>query len=139
MSDIEQRSEAALEGVSDGPWETRDGFVYPLSIRYGLGGIWERDAQFIAAARTLVPELLAELKASRAQNEQRTITTDAELDALPFLAVVREKFSPSPGSGCDYGGIWERRTSGWQCLAGSLMPPGYTCPHLPAAVLWEPK
>jgi hypothetical protein len=67
MSDVVERAEAALEGITEGEWDVRDGFVYPLSIRCGLGGIWPRDARFIAAARTLVPELLAEVKSLRAQ------------------------------------------------------------------------
>ena len=66
MSDITERAKEALEGVTPG-WEVRDEFIYPLSIRCGVGGIWKRDAEFIAAARTLVPELVAEVERLRDQ------------------------------------------------------------------------
>lgn len=68
--DIIKQAEAAQQGVIQGPWELRDGFVYPLCIRFGLGSIREQDAHFIAWARTGVPELLAALKAERAENER---------------------------------------------------------------------
>ena len=65
--DIVARAKAALEGVTPGPWDVRDGFVYPLAIRCGLGSIRPPDAEFIAAARELVPELVAEVEAVRAE------------------------------------------------------------------------
>ncbi|UKH48420.1 hypothetical protein SEA_DUPLICITY_53 [Mycobacterium phage Duplicity] len=65
MSDVAERAKAALEGVTPGPWEVRDGFVYPLAIRCQLGGLRPRDAEFITAARTLVPELVAEVERLR--------------------------------------------------------------------------
>lgn len=67
-----------------------------------------------------------------------TVDTVEQLDALPFLALVREVLTPSPIAGCDYGGVWERRTSGWECLAASLMPPRHSTPRLPARVIWTP-
>lgn len=36
-------------------------------------------------------------------------------------------------------GVWERRTSGWHALAGSVMPPGYTSPRLNARLIWHPE
>lgn len=63
--DVCARAKAALEGVGPGPWEMRDGFVYPLSISARLGGIRPVDAEFIAAARSLIPELLAEVERLR--------------------------------------------------------------------------
>jgi hypothetical protein len=63
--DVVSRAKAALEGVIEGPWEMRDGFVYPLSISARLGGIRPRDAEFIAAARSLIPELIAEVEKLR--------------------------------------------------------------------------
>jgi hypothetical protein len=65
--DVVARAKAALEGVTPGPWEMRDSFVYPLSISARLGGIWPVDAQFIATARQLVPELVAEVERLRRQ------------------------------------------------------------------------
>lgn len=77
--DIITRAEAALEGVTDGPWvaeysgeqgncviphdaqSTREA-VCTTHLYYQVA-----DAEFIAAARQLVPELVAELKTTRAQ------------------------------------------------------------------------
>lgn len=67
----------------------------------------------------------------------RRVSSEAELDALPFLSIVREIFAPSPVAGCDYGGVWERRTSGWQCIAANVHRDQPT-PRLPALVLWTP-
>ena len=79
--DIIARAEAALEGVTDGPWvaeysgeqgncviphdaqSTREA-VCTTHLYYQVA-----DAEFIAAARQLVPELVAELKTTRAQLE----------------------------------------------------------------------
>ena len=67
------------------------------------------------------------------------IDTMEQLDALPFLTIVREVYGPSP-SGCDYGAVWERRTSGWQCIAGSVMPPrDEHAPRLGCRVLYTPE
>ena len=67
------------------------------------------------------------------------IDTVEQLDALPFLTIVREVYGPSP-SGCDYGAVWERRTSGWQCIAGSVMPPrDEHAPRLGCRVLYTPE
>ncbi|MFV8317065.1 hypothetical protein [Mycobacterium sp. 23] len=80
--DIIARAEAALEGVTDGPWvaeysgeqgncviphdaqSTREA-VCTTHLYYQVA-----DAEFIAAARQLVPELVAELKTTRAQLRQ---------------------------------------------------------------------
>ena len=86
--DVIARATAALEGVTEGPWRTSllDGIDYEdgsSCIRGGVypsehgsapvflasGGIDRRDARFIAASRTLVPELLAEVE--RLQGLQR--------------------------------------------------------------------
>lgn len=65
------------------------------------------------------------------------ITTADELDALPFLTVIREI---RPRCGVDYGGIYERRTSGWQCIAGTWVEPERNGgPTLPVMVLWRGK
>lgn len=65
-----------------------------------------------------------------------TITTKEQLDALPFLAVIREVFRNSP-SGKNYGGVYERRTSGWQCIAGVYKDgPDNGEPRLPVRLLY---
>lgn len=80
-------------------------------------------------------ELAAEIDAAL----HPRIDTLEQLDALPFLTIVREVYGPSP-SGCDYGAVWERRTSGWQCIAGSVMPPrDEHAPRLGCRVLYTPE
>lgn len=92
--DIIERAEAALEGVSEGAWVathradldwlSESSMVDSHDHESGSslrvtgasdpiwGSLWphrnaRRDAEFIAAARELVPELVAELKVARAQ------------------------------------------------------------------------
>lgn len=80
--DVADRAEAALEGVTDGPWVSwkqrqhfRDqGGIYRGNVVSDAtkqiivtqtGNV--ANSEFIAAARSLVPELVAELKTTRAQ------------------------------------------------------------------------
>lgn len=65
----------------------------------------------------------------------QVIETPEELDTLPFLSIIREVFGPSPVAGCDYGGVWERRTSGWECIAAGVRR---DAPRFPAVVLYLP-
>lgn len=66
------------------------------------------------------------------------ISTQEQLDALSFLTVIRE-IRPLR-KGIDYGGIYERRTSGWQCIAGTWVEPERNgLPMLPVMVLWRGK
>lgn len=91
MSDVVERAKAALEGVTEGPWSRHDfglaGQDEPSSIVVFAGEFdwqaihdgdlivatpfWDapndRNARFIAAARFLVPELVAELETTRAR------------------------------------------------------------------------
>ena len=90
MTDIIERAKAALEGVTEGPWKWsrncqrleggKDGYgeviapgpVDCMSHCYGGTSTIEfenepHDAEFIAAARTLVPELIAEIERVRAR------------------------------------------------------------------------
>lgn len=79
MSDVVERAKAALEGVSDGPWRwepskyIRTGYVITAANRTAVHATeWgelaanekfnHQDASFAAAARTLVPELVAEVE-----------------------------------------------------------------------------
>ncbi|MHA7703431.1 hypothetical protein ACX9NE_26940 [Mycobacterium sp. ML4] len=79
--DIIARAEAALEGVTDGPWVSeysgeQGNCVIPHDAQSTREAVCTThlyyqaaDAAFIAAARSLVPELVAELKTTRAQLE----------------------------------------------------------------------
>lgn len=83
---------------------------------------------------------IAELHAAHVAatwREARTVRTVEELDALPFLTIIREVYGPSP-SGYDYGGVHERRTSGWECIAGVLRDTPNPI-RLPALVVWMPE
>lgn len=68
----------------------------------------------------------------------RRIDTVEQLDALPFLSVVREIRKPAP-SGNDYGSIWERQNGGWVCISGLVGFDSKTGPSVPATVLWTPE
>lgn len=166
--DVVSRARAALEGVTPGPWiQVGFGNIHadPVGSHPPVAKTWKRaNGDFIAESRTLMPELADELEeakrdlwtlveekqelrdkltAARAEverlRESRMVRTVEELDALPFLAVVREVFQPSPGSCTDYGGIWERRTSGWEQIAGTSSPPPVHSPRLPCRLLWHPE
>lgn len=95
--DLIERTQAALEGVTDGPWEYTGGIVWhteviavpdpsdptgqtpmpePIQESVPTSAI---DAEFIAAARTLVPELLAALiEARREVNDLSGVQADAD-------------------------------------------------------------
>lgn len=71
--DIVARARAALEGVTRGPWKLGNRH-YPDVVHTPRGCLWHpdlgrindpTDGEFIAAARTLVPELLAEVERLR--------------------------------------------------------------------------
>ncbi|QSM04611.1 hypothetical protein PROPHIGD54-2_11 [Mycobacterium phage prophiGD54-2] len=79
MSELITRAKASLEGVTEGPWETRPGLdadptttsasvhsghrsILVSSDGYHYGYADKADARFIAAARQLVPELIAEVE-----------------------------------------------------------------------------
>lgn len=79
MSDIVQRSKAALEGITEGPWKavnagnihwgvSSEGYDFPTVVKAqcsydGFGNGSRRvDAEFIAAAPELVRELVAEVE-----------------------------------------------------------------------------
>ena len=107
-----------------------------------------RIAQILRCAGILLPNdytrswdynrALNELAAQIDAAVHPRIDTMEQLDALPFLTIVREVYGPSP-SACDYGAVWERRTSGWQCIAGSVMPPrDEHAPRLGCRVLYTP-
>jgi hypothetical protein len=101
--DIIKRAEAVLEGVMPGPWtwETESGEWPDHSLIAGNGDcvLWwdfdlgfrfnhENDARFIAAARDLIPDLLADHKAALARVEAleaAQIMLRAERDGLASL------------------------------------------------------
>lgn len=102
-------------------------------------GRWpEADWQTLDQFVRLVSELVDCADQLMVEPDPRIIETVEDLDELPFLSVVREVYRPSP-SGTNYGSVWERRTSGWQCIAGSVMPPGYEIPRFPARLLYHPE
>ncbi|AXN53038.1 hypothetical protein PBI_HOMINES_52 [Mycobacterium phage Homines] len=137
MSDVVERAKAALEGVTEGPWTWTHGMdaramvLGPDNLRVKLEGY--RDAEFIAQARTLVPELVAEVERLR----PRVIETVEELDSLPTLSIVRDEWTSAVG--WQHSGIWERRGMEWHCIAAPVIPPGHPRPNLPARVLYTPE
>jgi hypothetical protein len=81
MTDVVERARSALEGVTKGPWDTVSGasnvWHFPdederdqrptiiLGGNHQAGHVRQEDAEFIAAARQLVPELIAEIERLR--------------------------------------------------------------------------
>jgi hypothetical protein len=78
MSDIVERAKAALEGVTEGPWYSTGGVVWfvdviavpdpsdpsgqtpmPEQVQEKVCDTSEGDAEFIAASRHLIPDLIA--------------------------------------------------------------------------------
>jgi hypothetical protein len=59
---VVERAKAALEGVTEGPWRLIGGneWLAPIGISVAPddGGVCLADAEFVAAARSLVPELV---------------------------------------------------------------------------------
>ncbi|AVJ48287.1 hypothetical protein SEA_NUEVOMUNDO_9 [Mycobacterium phage NuevoMundo] len=86
MSDAAERAKAALEGVTEGPWTWTHGMdaramvLGPDNLRVKLEGY--RDAEFIASARSLVPELIAEVERLRSYK------------SLPLDMVWQDYYSP---------------------------------------------
>lgn len=68
----------------------------------------------------------------------QSIDSRDELASLPLLSVVREGFNQSP-FGADYGGVWERRRSGWKHLSGNVSDASSHGPSLPVWLLWHPR
>jgi hypothetical protein len=85
QTDVVARAKAALEGITPGPWEVTGGVVWvddvicvpdpndptgqtpmPERVQEKVCDSSPGDARFIAAARSLVPELLAEVEKLRA-------------------------------------------------------------------------
>lgn len=73
MDDVVDRAKTALEGISEGPWKMgnrnyRDVVMTPSGCLWhpALGCINHKpDGGFVAAARELVPELVAEVERLR--------------------------------------------------------------------------
>lgn len=131
---------AAARAVHVPPQDSRQCFDVACSLLVTATGCQPSVAASIVhmiAMGTI--RLQTESSAAVPEPDRTEITTDADLDALPFLSLVREKYLPSPVSGTDYGGVWERRSPGWGCLAGSVMPPGHNRPRLPVTLLWMPS
>lgn len=97
-NDLITWAENALEGVTDGPWVVVKGadswWIDNASDTASVAStITNRgpDAEFIAAARSLVPELVSALKAARAENErlrQATDFADSILSLLHYRGLV---------------------------------------------------
>lgn len=129
MSSLTDRAEQLLAGITPGPWAwVHDGDVLTSNSGEVLGGVWyndnsagifadDADAAFIAAAPTLVADLLAEVK----RLTPREITTVAELRTLPAGARVLD------ANGRQWAGNWPL---GFGAQGG---------PPLPATVLYLPE
>lgn len=145
MTDVVEQAKAALEGVTCGPWKWTDHRVPDLMGRAGEPGVYEYDVEvleaghqgecgcrsactlelavgnadraFIAAARDLVPELVAEVERLRAVVDGRVALdreyTDEELRRSPFVhafkdavVVSPDEYRSGPGPVPEEGRLW---------------------------------
>ncbi|OHT98276.1 hypothetical protein BKG71_19350 [Mycobacteroides chelonae] len=77
MSELTERGKALLEGVTEGPWGIIGGNEYLTGVGIMVGspeGIRFADAEFIAASRQLVPELIAEVERLERRTIPETVT-----------------------------------------------------------------
>lgn len=103
-----ERAKAALEGVRVAPWQVvgygnlhagEPGEHPPLGKIYGTA-----NAAFVAAARSLVPELVAEVERLRTE----TVPVDTEDDGDPYYAWQEEMSHIAKADRVTYG-QWARR------------------------------
>ena len=179
MSDVVERAKAALEGVTEGPWHSTGGVVWcvdviavpdpsdptgqtpmPQQVQEKVCDTSEGDAEFIAAARTLVPELVVEvekwraaavfahddhgaLQSMKAERDEalaeierlrsaRTITTVEQLDALPDGAVIHVPHKLTASS------VEKRHERWWPNCAKGPYHHGFRDELLPALLIWSP-
>ena len=103
MSDVVERAKAALEGVTRGPWRVgKRKWIGVVLTPHGC--VWNpnrgevnnpRDGEFIAQARTLVPELVdevEELQATLFLIQEARIDYDAALRRREHGAVAADRF-----------------------------------------------
>ncbi|MCG5431212.1 hypothetical protein LV457_02765 [Mycobacterium sp. MYCO198283] len=106
-------------------------FAYIVPALTGDGPTSERNAEFIAAARTLLPELVAEVKRLR----PRRVETVEELDALPEHCIIRSQRNGHAYEKnrryCQAGKPWWEAGNG-SCMSSDDVP-------LPALLLWTPE
>lgn len=156
MTDLVERAKAALEGVTEGPWAFTCGVVWrvdvvavpdpddpsgqtpmPEAVQEKVCDTSPAEAEFIAAARTLVPELVAEVEqleqdvvAARLTCWEATFLRSAEdLDAVPVGGIVRSGMGTIA---CRYDAtrgvcFGDERTFPWTDLA------------LPCQLIWDPR
>ncbi|ORA25193.1 hypothetical protein [Mycobacterium aquaticum] len=106
MSDVVERAKAALEGVTEGPWgnygnapfevfqEPEVGQEYIAPRVYALA-----DAQFISRARSLVPELVAEVELLRSTQGLSVQIPEYGEWGSETLAYLFLDFGIQPGDG----------------------------------------
>lgn len=83
MSELVDRAKASLEGVTPGPWRHEIGEEHGETVHFVQWGVESSvgiftgnyggagtDAEFIAASRQLVPELIAEVERLERMNKQ---------------------------------------------------------------------
>lgn len=126
--------EACANAATPGPWEHggNDGLVWPERVGDPVSASTEpEDADFIAAARTDVPALVAEVRRLRAEREHMELhptgTVDwlknrvneltAELDAVRARSPQELTNEPGPDVTRVYdaeGDMWIRSPHGWR-------------------------
>lgn len=135
--------EAWIWGIVHG-WDDEDGELDCGDVMSEVAAKVGWSEQHVASLRrlrsnfrrleALAPTLLELPESADSWQLPRRIETADELDALPFLSIVREIWRASPVAGVDYGPVWERRASDWERISGGMYDPG--TPALPVLLLW---
>lgn len=124
---IVERAKAALESVTEGPWRwatVDDDEEYLLDATGArVPSLTGANTEFIAAARTLVPELVAEVE----RLTPRSINNLNEAAAYPVGTYFRDA----------YGQILKRERKGWSRY--DEHPRSGLPFEFPAVVLWSPE
>ena len=83
---------AMYEAATDEPWGMDGKIVYRASLVSGSENVaytaHENDAQFIAQSRTIIPRLVAELRASRARDTEREAWINRHSDILERVSMA---------------------------------------------------
>ncbi|AON97366.1 hypothetical protein SEA_NYCEIRAE_3 [Gordonia phage Nyceirae] len=97
--DVRADARELLDDITPGPWCVKDGFVYPFSLRVGLGALRLPDAEFLAAAPDLVRRLDDELELAYGQGTMAGAALGLRMDES--LAGAADRVAERLGTALD--------------------------------------
>lgn len=100
MSDIVERSKAALKGVTEGEWvQVGLGNIHrlPVGDHPPVAKTWKQsDGDFVAEARSLVPALIAEVERLRSYKSLPEGMVWQDYYSPDDVCKIREQYEASP-------------------------------------------